>query len=102
MPERRAVRGGTFSTLILEEKLQRKLHQSGIFGLRDLAELRPVRAAPVWVIELGVVKDVEELATEIDVHRVRDRKSLQHRKIAVADVGPAADCASDVARRPQE
>src|ERR1700751_4780822 len=59
-------RPGWYTNCTLEKEFQCKLHQPWVLGLGHLAELRTIRTAPVGVEELGMVKDVEELATEID------------------------------------
>ena len=87
MPGRRSRPG----VVRLEEKLQRKLHQSGIAGLGDLSELRAIGKIAVWIEELGVVEDVEELGTEINAPGFRKPNGFQYRKIGVADVRSAAD-----------
>src|ERR1700746_503979 len=51
-----------------EKELQCKLHQARIFNLGYLAELRAIRRIPIRVEELCVIKDVEELRPEVNVH----------------------------------
>ena len=61
---------------------------------RHLAELRAIGGVAVRIIELRVIKDVEELRSEIHVHVLGNRESLQDREISVADMRSATFGAS--------
>ena len=75
----------------LEKELQSKLHQTRVSHLRNLSELRSVREITVGIEELGMVEDIEELGSEINVLAFVDSEGLQDREIAVADMRAATD-----------
>src|SRR5205807_7723679 len=85
-----------------EEKLQRELHQPGITGLGNLAELRAVGSVAVWIKELRVIEDVKELSAKINTLLLANFKCLQDSEIRVADMWSAADRTLGIAHGSQQ
>lgn len=94
LPGRPEPPGIDSSNCTLKKEFQRELHQPRIAGLGNLAELRAVGEITIWIEELRMVEDVEELSAEINALRLGNSKRLHDGEICVADVRPAADRAA--------
>ena len=73
-----------------EIKLQRKLNDSGIVRLSDLAEIG-VESGVIGVEELRVVKRVEKLRPKFDALALRDTEGSTHAQIEVIKSRPTHD-----------
>jgi hypothetical protein len=62
--------------LALEEQLHRKLYQARVTRACNPAEVYAVRNIAVYLAELRVIKDVEELRAEFEPHLLMNRGFL--------------------------
>lgn len=96
----------------LPEELRADLPDAPIAGAGDDAEgsatdddvtarIELVRAdVPAWIVELGVVEDVEEFDAKIESVVLVDDGPLQHAEIGVVKSGTVEKAPIDVAERP--
>src|SRR6266571_7044888 len=82
---------GVDLSALLEEKLQSQLQQARIADLINLSELWAVREIAVRVEKLCMVKNVEELGSEINTLDLRYFEGLKDGEVRLADVRTAAD-----------
>jgi hypothetical protein len=66
--------------------------------LNDLAKLRTIRRVSIWVKELGVVENVEELSPEIDALGFGYLDGLQYCEVGIADVRPATERTASITK----
>src|ERR1700736_3620918 len=88
--------GMDLSTLLLplKIKLQSNLHQARISDLLGYAEVGAVGDVAVYVVEMGVIGNVEDIPTELKVLALADRDFLLQGHIPVVQADSAADSAA--------
>ena|SRR5215831_6274810 len=67
-----------------EDPLQAKLDKPWVPSTEDLAERASISQVAIWIIEVGMVKEVEILIAELDLAPpLGDRELLEEREVEV-------------------
>src|SRR5579884_4430909 len=94
--------GPLWPDFILEDVLQRELHQARIAHLRHLPKLRAIAAVAIRVQELRVIEGIKKFGAKLEVRTFSYWDQLVNGEINVCDPGAATDGALGISDSAQQ
>jgi hypothetical protein len=80
----------------LEHHLQSKLYLPREIRVRGESEVGVAKKRVQWLIQVGVIEDIEALGAELEVHPLRDLDILEEGKINLTEVRAPEGIASQI------